>query len=355
MVAIIMSPFTSEAWFFATAQAQNDGDEPAASPYKNTQNLELLVSAVGMTSDLKPNSGLDEVVIVDGQALDPEIGSSGTVVDIIGAPEDFITTSYIVQPGDTVARVAQRFGISENTLRFANGMKKTDVLHRGDTLLILPVNGIRYTVTKGDTLSSIAKKYKLEPQDITEMLDYNNLESGSALKIGEIIIIPGAELVVPAAPSSSKTPSSKTSIKTSTKAKTASSSTTSVTRGYFIKPVPCPLSQGKHDNYAIDMACGRSGIPIKAAAEGKVIRAQYGWNGGYGNLVVLQHPNGMVTFYAHMLAASMKVSLGDSVEQGQVIGLIGSTGRSTGPHLHFEVRNGVNPGFDKTGSAWKPQ
>lgn len=349
---MITAPFTSEAWFFNTAQAETTQEAVDFGEFKSTQTLEILSSAVGMTSDLKPNTDLSEVVIVDGQALEPEMGSLGTVADIVGGPENAITTAYVVQPGDTVAIVSKRFGISENTLRFANNMKKTDVLRRGDTLLILPVNGIRYSVAKGDNLSSIAKKYKLGAEETQEFLDYNNLEISSPLKIGQVLIIPGVELAVPDAVK--KTTPSKTSSK-STSSK-SSSSTTSVTRGYFIKPVPCPLSQGKHDTYAIDMACGRSGIPIKAAAEGKVIRAQYGWNGGYGNLVVLQHPNGMVTFYAHMLAGSMKVSLGDTVEQGQVIGLIGSTGRSTGPHLHFEVRNGgVNPGFDRTGTAWKPQ
>jgi murein DD-endopeptidase MepM/ murein hydrolase activator NlpD len=126
-----------------------------------------------------------------------------------------------------------------------------------------------------------------------------------------------------------------------------------VTRDYFIKPVPCPLSQGRHDTYAVDMSCHTAGTPIKAAASGVVVRASEGWSGGYGNLVVIQHPNGMITFYAHMLNGSMKVSVGEHVTQGQVIGNVGSTGRSTGPHLHFEVRNGRNPGFDKTGTAWK--
>ncbi len=304
----------------------------------------LLASAVGMISDLRPDDG-SFVDIIDSEALDPKIGSSGTLADVIDNGENAPTSVYIVQPGDSVALVSKRFGISENTLRFANGMKKTDVLHRGDILLILPVTGIKYTVKSGDTLNSIAKKYKLVPEEFADMLDYNNLEASSALTIGDQLILPGVELTdtSPVASNTKKTTSSKKT----------TASTANVTRGYFIKPVPCPLSQGKHDNYAIDMSCHTSGTPIKAAASGTVIRASNGWTGGYGNLVVIQHANGMITFYAHMLNGSMKVSVGQHVTQGQVIGLVGSTGRSTGPHLHFEVRNGINPGFDKTGTAWK--
>lgn len=346
MASLLTTPFTGEAWFFATAQAQQENAH-LSPEVSSSQNLPLLASSVGMVSDLKPDDGVT-IDIVDGQAMVPEIGPSGTAVDMLSDIETAPTIVYIVQPGDNVAAVAKRFGISENTLRFANGMKKTDVLHRGDTLLILPVSGIRYTVKSGDTLNSIAKKYKLGTEEFVDMLDYNNLEASSPLTIGDQLILPGVELSE-AVTTPSKSPSKKTTSATPATTKT----TTNVTRGYFIKPIPCPLSQGKHDTYAIDMACGRSGIPIKAAASGKVIRAQYGWNGGYGNLVVIQHPNGMITFYAHIQPSGIKVQLGDQVNQGDIIGLVGTTGRSTGPHLHFEVRNGINPGFDKTGSAWK--
>ncbi len=345
IISTVFSPFASEAWFFNAAQAQGElSASTGPVSFQNTQTMGLLASAVAMTSDLRPDDG-SFIDIQDGEALDPEIGSAGTLADVIDANENAVTTVYIVQPGDSVALVAARFGISQNTLRFANGMKKTDVLHRGDILLILPVSGIKYTVKSGDTLNSIAKKYKLGPEEFADMLDYNNLEASSSLVIGDPLILPGVELseTVSVSSSSSKSGSKKSS----------STSTSNVTRGYFIKPVPCPQSQGKHDAFAVDLSCHTSGTPIKAAADGKVIRASLGWSGGYGNLVVIQHPNGMITFYAHMLNGSMKVAVGDHVSQGQVIGNIGSTGRSTGPHLHFEVRNGVNPGFDKTGSAWK--
>ncbi len=347
-MSLTIAPFISEAWFFNAAQAQGEVNNPKfIEAPQNAQTMGLLVSAVGMTSNLRPDDG-SFVEIVDGEALDPEIGSAGTLADVIDAGENAATSVYVVQPGDSVALVAKRFGISENTLRFANGMKKTDVLHRGDILLILPLNGIKYTVKKGDNLNLIAKKYKLGAEDFSEFLDYNNLEASSLLAVGDTLIIPGIDLSEPVA--TAVTTATKSS---ATKPASASVSVKNVTKGYFIKPVPCGLSQGKHDAYAVDMSCRASGVPIKAAAEGKVVRVSEGWSGGYGTLVVIQHPNGMITFYAHMITGSPKVSVGDHVAQGQVIGLIGNTGRSTGPHLHFEVRNGVNPGFDKTGNSWK--
>ena len=113
------------------------------------------------------------------------------------------------------------------------------------------------------------------------------------------------------------------------------------------------MTQGRHDHYAVDLSCHVQGTPIYAAASGTVLFARYGWNGGYGNLIILQHPNGTKTFYAHIEPNGIVVTTGDSVEQGQVIGHVGETGHAFGPHLHFEVRGGGNPGFDYSGSAWK--
>lgn len=92
-------------------------------------------------------------------------------------------------------------------------------------------------------------------------------------------------------------------------------------------------------------------MPVKAAASGTVKFAKTGWNGAFGNLVVIAHANGTQTFYAHL--SKISVSIGQEVNQGSIIGNVGSTGRSTGPHLHFEVRGAYNPGFDTSGQLWK--
>jgi murein DD-endopeptidase MepM/ murein hydrolase activator NlpD len=118
--------------------------------------------------------------------------------------------------------------------------------------------------------------------------------------------------------------------------------------GYFIDPVPgYRLSQGIHDNNAVDLAIGK-GTPIHAAAAGTVLLARNGYNGGFGNVVIIDHPNGTETVYAHQSKLATKT--GAEVYQGQVIGYVGSTGHSTGPHLHFEVHGAQNPGAD---GSWK--
>ncbi len=118
--------------------------------------------------------------------------------------------------------------------------------------------------------------------------------------------------------------------------------------GYFIDPVPgYRLSQGIHDNNAVDLAIGK-GTPIHAAAAGRVLLARNGYNGGFGNVVIISHPNGTETLYAHQ--SKIATHTGDTVYQGQVIGYVGSTGHSTGPHLHFEVHGARNPGAD---GSWK--
>jgi LysM repeat protein len=133
--------------------------------------MALLTSVVAMTSDLSPVDELVQVKIVDGQALDPEIGSSGTLADLIDIPLNDTISSYVVQPGDTVALVAKKFGVSENTVRWANDLKPADVLKRGQTLTILPITGIKHKVAKGDTISTIAKKYKVGHTTISYYID----------------------------------------------------------------------------------------------------------------------------------------------------------------------------------------
>jgi murein DD-endopeptidase MepM/ murein hydrolase activator NlpD len=118
--------------------------------------------------------------------------------------------------------------------------------------------------------------------------------------------------------------------------------------GYYIDPVPgYRLSQGIHDHNAVDLAIA-AGTPIHAAADGTVTLARMGWNGAFGNLVIISHPNGTETLYAHQ--SSILAYTGEQVTQGQVIGYVGCTGHCTGPHLHFEVHGARNPGVD---ASWK--
>ncbi len=229
---------------------------------------------------------------------------------------------YVVREGDTLSQIADMFEVSINTIRWANDMTGKSTIHPGQTLVILPVTGIRHMVTRGDTVQSIAKKYK---GDVDEILSYNGLEDGVQLSIGQEIVVPDGEIATPAssggvAPRSYAGPSY---------------------AGYYLRPVNGTRSQGLHGHNGVDIAAP-PGSPIYAAAAGEVIISSTGgWSGGYGNYVVIKHGNGTQTLYAHN--ASNAVSAGQTVAQGDVIGYVGSTGRSTGSHVHFEVRGAANP------------
>jgi hypothetical protein len=167
----------------------------------------------------------------------------------------------------------------------------------------------------------LAKKYK---GDADEIADYNNLQKDEKLVLGSTIIIPDGEVSAPASVIGSVISGLKEFI------------------GYYLRPiVGGRKSQGIHGHNGIDLAAS-VGVPILASADGDVIIARFGgWNGGYGNYVVIRHSNGSQTLYAHMSAIS--VSAGDFVKQGNVIGAVGNSGKSTGPHLHFEIRGARNP------------
>ena len=282
-------------------------------------------------SDPNPNKGLgDNIQTSGGKALLAYAGPSGTVADVVDTPSSDRISVYVVRTGDTLSVIADMFGVSVNTIIWANNLKGVKDVHPGDTLIILPVTGIERKVVNGDTLKSLAKKYDA---DANEIAQYNGLDINEPLEVGSTILIPGGEIIAPA-------PVKRPARSTSGSLVTGSGN---YLPGYFTNPVPNGIiTQRLHDGRGVDIGAAR-GTPIYAAADGTVIiaRSNGGWNGGYGNYVVITHPNGTQTLYAHMKSAI--VSPGQSVSKGQTIGYVGSTGRSTGPHLHIEVRGAANP------------
>lgn len=232
---------------------------------------------------------------------------------------------YTVQEGDTPSRIAQNFSISLNTLLWANNINNPNHIKDGDELIILPVTGIRYEIKKGDTIESITKEFK---GDAGEILSFNGLAIGERLIVGTVVIIPDGERTSPQA-SAVQTPSS------------------GVVglpdfRGYYLRPIlGGRKSRGIHGYNGVDLAQS-CGSPVLASAGGTIIivRAS-GWNGGYGKYMVLRHPNGTQTLYAHL--NKVLGSVGQFVAQGSQIAMVGSTGNSTGCHVHFEVRGARNP------------
>ena len=256
-----------------------------------------------------------------------------TADDIAAAPGQRTTIIYyIVQNGDTVSSIARRFGISINTIIWANNLTSYGFIRPGDKLTILPYSGILYTVKSGDTVSKIAARYGVEGEKI---LSCNDLAAG--LKAGQTLIIPGGRKIASQASVSQTSSNSGLSvIKNLIKepaAKTSGGKMAWPTTGYRITQ----YFSWRHTG--IDIG-NKVGTPIYAAEAGVVEIARGGWNGGYGNTIVINHGGGKKTRYGH--ASKLFVKVGDEVERGEHIAAMGSTGRSTGPHLHFEVLiNGV--------------
>ena len=266
----------------------------------------------------------------NGSALVSYNGPSGAITDIASTPSSDRISVYVVRPGDTLSDIADMFGVSINTVKWANGLKSAKDVRVGDTLIILPISGIERTVAKGDTLKSLAKKYGADADEIAQ---FNDLDPAAPLAVGSNIIIPGGELSVPVPVRSN----------TGHTTKEPSRVGGGTFFGYFTNPVPGSIvTQGLHGWNAVDLGAPR-GTPVYAAAAGTVIvaRTNGGWNGGYGNYIVITHGNGSQTLYSHFKNAV--VGLGQTVAKGQLVGYVGTTGRVTGPHLHFEIRGVANP------------
>lgn len=315
----------------------SDNSQTIALLQPNTSPL-LLPDSSNSADGVDPNS---DVNISSDNALLPSAGPMSTSgSDSDGNPLDDISI-YVVRQGDTLSEISQMFNVSTNTILWANDMKKGDTISPGDVLFILPISGVEHTILKGQSLQSIAKMYNA---DINDIVLYNGLAGDS------VALIPGDKLIIPNAQKSDEGDKPVQSL-SDTVAKSNQyyqSHPTKNLSGYYVDPVPgYRLSQGLHDKNAVDLAIA-AGTPIHAAASGKVIFAKYGWNGAYGNLVILSHPNGTQTLYAHQ--SKIAVTTGQEVSQGQVIGYVGCTGRCTGPHLHFGVIGARNPGVD---GSWK--
>ncbi len=242
--------------------------------------------------------------------------------------------TYTVADGDTLSSIANRFGVSTNTIRWANNLGAKGTIKEGQSLVILPVTGVKHKVAKGDTIANLAKKYRADARDIAE---FNGMEVTDGLRAGETIIIPDGDGSILAEKQSEKKSDKKSPAKKGRIIVDTSGS------GYFIRPMRGIKTQGFHGPYnAVDIGAP-VGTPIAAAADGVVIttKSPSGWNGGYGGLTIIKHGNGSQSLYAHQ--SRIDVTPGQSVKQGEQIGLSGNTGRSTGPHLHLEFRGVKTP------------
>ncbi len=249
---------------------------------------------------------------------------------------------HTVVAGETLSTIAQKYGLSSNTIKWENNISNANAIRIGQSLLVPPVDGIGYTVKRGDSLGSIAKQYNVKVESI---IAQNSLAS-ETIRQGQSLFLPGAEPLAPP-PVIAQAPRNAT-VSRDTRSvpavSAAPSSAAPVAGRPFIYPTTGNITQGyRAGHYALDIA-NRSRPPVWSAGGGTVVTASSGtWAGGYGNHVIIDHGNGLRTLYAHL--GSVNVSSGQWVNQGDVIGMMGNTGRvygATGIHLHWEVHlNGV--------------
>lgn len=294
----------------------------------------------------------------DGVLSNPILGT-----DDAGRITSNNLVEYTVKGGDTLGGIAARYGISTETLVGANGLKTNSMIKEGQTLKVLPVDGVLYTTDGDTTIADIAKKYSLDPVIVANQ---NDLADDASVLKGSQLILPGLKtsdvkptIVADTTPAPSATVNTtavaqKKPVTTTTPAKKPATTSTNPIKkdapvveateqgSSLVWPAASPvITQKFHSGHpAIDICYtkGDHTTAIVAAKGGKVIKAQGGYNGGYGNMVIIDHGDGLRTLYAHM--RELYVSVGQEVKAGQAVGWMGNTGRvygRTGLHLHFEV------------------
>ncbi|OGN09133.1 MAG: hypothetical protein A3C64_02830 [Candidatus Yanofskybacteria bacterium RIFCSPHIGHO2_02_FULL_41_12] len=294
--------------------------------------LAFLTSSVELSQN-NPGRGGDEAT------MEPQTIQQNSLLANNPVSTDFADTEfkrsqiveYTVQKGDLLSFIASDYGISMNSIIWANNLRDADSISPGQILKIPPVSGVIHTVKKGDSLASVAKKYCVETDSI---LEFNSLPQDGQLQIGDEIIVPDGQIK-----SNGLAYGNKTSALTASRF-------SKLPRFSDFTQYFRPLTGGYnwkifHGRNGIDVAKA-CGTPIYAAAAGTVaIADSVGWNGGFGKVIKITHNGGIETVYAHN--SKILVEAGQNVQGGQQIALMGTTGRSTGCHLHFEVHGAQNP------------
>jgi murein DD-endopeptidase MepM/ murein hydrolase activator NlpD len=263
----------------------------------------------------------------------------GSLSDTDTAKDQNNIIKHTVQKGETLSSIADKYNISVETILLANELD-SNVIHEGQELLILPVDGLVHMVEKGETVAQIAKDYSADKQEI---IDYNGLSADGSVYVGDVLIIPNGKAPKKAAPAQQNSTT------------TQSYAQVTLPNSYFIVPTVGTITQGGHYSdtengrtyyNAVDIA-NAIGTPVVAAAGGTVQIAKNRWP--YGNYITILHPNGVITLYAHLSFFGKGIIPGATVSQGQVIGFMGNTGNvkagpgGNGSHLHFETRGATNP------------
>jgi murein DD-endopeptidase MepM/ murein hydrolase activator NlpD len=267
------------------------------------------------------------------------VKSSSKISDLKKTPE---IITYTVKLGDTLSSISKEYGIEINTITESSKLNPNSTLKNGQKLTFPSVNGVLYKVEEGANLWDIASSYNIS---VSSIVNTNSLAASDKIKIGQTLILPGVKKIFTANADSNVISKNNTVVKTASKSKISFKTTRpsrgrrlSPSLGSIIWPVNGPITsgfgnRGNEFHTGIDIGVP-SGTHVKAALDGVVAFA--GWDGGYGNLVIIDNGNGVKTYYAHN--SQLLVKVGQAVSQGEIVSISGSTGRSTGPHVHFEIR-----------------
>lgn len=240
---------------------------------------------------------------------------------------------YRVLPGETLSHIAQRFGLRTESLVWANGLSSVDILRIDQRLLIPPLDGVLHTVASGETLSGIAARYNA---DVEAILEYapELRTNPDALVVGQAIMVPGGRIEAPRRVVADR------SLQRPTESAAAAPSVSRPASSGYAWPTFGPIfTYFSQWHRGIDIS-PPYGTPVYASADGVVVGTIVeSW--GLGWHVIVDHGDGYTTTYAHL--SSFGVAVGERVGQGEMVGRVGSTGQSTGPHVHFEVRRNGAP------------
>lgn len=313
---------------------QETADEQAAPvsvPVKYLNEADVAVNRLGISTSTPPEEERTLADLSEGRdemLIKPEVATTKKSKKTRKEPID-----YIVQPGDSVSTIAADFDISVNTILWENGLTAYSLIRPGNKLVILPETGITYTVAKGDNLGSISGKYDVAVEDI---LAANNLPEDATIARGQKLFLPGGRKIYAAPPAPAPSAIAKYNpldvIKDILRPDDAKEVPANKMAWPTVGHIITQYFTWRH--HGLDVA-NKVGTPIYAADAGTVVAA--GWRkDGYGNCVDIDHGGGKKTRYAH--ATKIFVKVGDVVKKGEAIAAMGSTGKSTGPHLHFEVR-----------------
>jgi murein DD-endopeptidase MepM/ murein hydrolase activator NlpD len=318
LALVYLFPFPDYGPSLLNRITPNSTQEPAAQDDKNGMGMPYVenVSLVSAYAEAYAGANIEAEAVID-----PGSGTALTGMaepDIYSKSQMLLSFSYRIRPGDTIGALAQTYGLNPDTLLSLNNIKNSRLLQIDQIIRIPNQDGILYAVKRGDTLDSIAEKYEA---DIDSILTANELFS-EAINAGTSLFIPGARL-------------SRTDLQ-------------EINGDLFIWPVrgyitsrygyrPSPFTGVRQFHTGLDIGAVQ-GSPVRAGMAGRV--SAVGFDGVSGNYVVISHHSGYRTLYAHLSVIRTKV--GAYVRGGDIIGDVGSTGLSTGPHLHFTVyKNGV--------------